>query len=354
MKKREVRYKYAVNEQGIIMSIDDAQKGEEKYFCLECHDEMVPKKGDTNAFHFAHKKAECNYDNYLHTLAELIIQKWYNESKEIKISVPVNEKCIDFESCLFKRGTCAHEANSPFYNLKKWFANCEREPKDTIDKYGYKPDLFLRNDDNPMNCIFIEIAVTHPCEPDKINSGIRIIEFVIKNEDDIKSIIDNIFICRNEKIRMYNFHSEEKFGIFENLELSLNKFYLFPSKKTNADYYFRCNKKNEIRGVFEITVDGNEFYLSVPREHSFFDIAIAYASQYYDDLKHCQLCKYQKLDYEGNRICPLHKKYGTSKFCSDNNPLECSFFQKNIGLIKKRIEILEDYKKKHPILIWQK
>ena len=99
MKEKEVRYKYAYDEQDNLVSIDDELKGNGKYFCPECHDEMVPRKGEHNAFHFAHKTAECKYDNYLHTLAELKIQKWYNESKEINISVPIKERCVDFESC---------------------------------------------------------------------------------------------------------------------------------------------------------------------------------------------------------------------------------------------------------------
>lgn len=354
MKKKEVRYKYAYNEQGDLVSIDDAQKGEGKYFCPECHDEMVSRKGGHNAYHFAHKKAECKYDNYLHTLAELLIQKWFNESKEIKISVPINERCIDFESCLFKRDGCVHETNSPFYDLKKWFTSCEREPNDTIAKYGFKPDLFLRDDANPKNCIFIEIAVTHPCELDKINSGIRIIEFVIESEDDIESIIKNNIIQRNNKIRMFNIHGKDKIGNIENFGLSLSKFYLFSSNKIYLDFYYRCHNRNENRGVFEITVNGDDYALSTPREHTFIDVALAYASQYYGDLKHCQLCRYQKNDSVGDRICTLYQKFGTSRYCSDNNPFECTYFKKDIPLIKTRIKILEDYKKDHPVLIWHK
>lgn len=354
MKEKKVRYKYAYNEQGDLVSIDDAQKGGGQYYCLECHDKMVPKKGECYAYHFAHKATECKYNNYLHTLAELLIQKWYNESTDIELSVPINETCVFFESCLFKKEGCIHVVNSPFHNLKKWYANCEREPNDTIAKYGFKPDLFLRDDANPKNCIFIEIAVTHPCELDKINSGIRIIEFVIESEDDIESIIKNNIIQANEKIQMYNFRGENKTRDIENNELSLSKFYLFPSKKVRADFHYKCHEKNENRGVFEIIVDGDEFALNTPKGHMFFDVAIAYACQFYGDLKHCNLCKYQKEDFYGNSICTLYKKYGTSRCCSDNNPSKCSYFRKDLALIKQRIEIFEEYKKEHPVLIWHK
>ncbi len=354
MNEKKVQYKYALNEQGDLVSIHDAQKGKNKFICPECHGEMIPRKGDHNAYHFAHKTTECKYDNYLHTLAELLIQKWYNESKSIKLSVPINEKCVDFESCLFKKIGCIHVVNSQFYDLKKWYNNCEREPNDTIAKYGFKPDLFLRDDGNTRNCIFIEIAVTHKCEPPKINSGIRIIEIFIDNEEDIETIIKNNLIQCNEKIQMYNFRGEDKTRDIENYELSLSKFYLFPSNKVHADFHFKCHEKNENRGIFEITVDGDELALNTPKDHMFFDIAIAYASQFYDDLKHCQLCRYQKNDSFGSRICALYKKYGTSRYCSDNNPSRCSYFQKDFALIRNRIEILEEYKKEHPVLIWQK
>lgn len=352
MAEKKVRYNYAFNEQGELVPIKKANKEEGKYFCPECHDEMTPKKGEHNAYHFAHKTAECKYDNYLHTLAELIIQKWYNESNEIKISVPIKERCKDFDDCLFKKEKCIQDGNSDFYNLKKWFANCEREPKDAIKKYGYKPDLFLKDESDSNKCIFIEIAVTHKCEPDKINSGIRIIEFFIDSVDDIEAIIKNNLIQSNEKTKMYNFHGEDKVVYLENPELSLNKFNLFPSKKVHAGYYIDCHKKNENRGVIEITVDGDDFSLNTPKGHMFFDVAIAYASQYYDDLKHCNLCKYQKTDFWGINICTLYKKFGTSKLCTDNDPLVCSYFKPNLELIKTRIKILEDYKKEHPVLIW--
>lgn len=354
MAEKNVRYKYAFNEQGELVPIIKANKEEGKYFCPECHSEMTPKKGEHNAYHFAHKTAECKYDNYLHTIAELIIQKWYNEAKEIKLSVPINERCIDFENCLFQRDGCVHETNSPFYDLKEWFTNCEREPKDTIAEYGFKPDLFLRNDTNPKNSIFIEIAVSHPSEPDKINSGIRIIEFIIESEDDIDSMIKNDIIKRNDKVRMFNIHGKDKIGNIENYGLSLSKFYLFSSKKVQIDFYYKCHKKNENRGIFEITVDGDEFVLYASKGHTFFDVALAYASQYYDDLRHCHLCKYQKFDIYGKRICALYKKFNTSKSCSDNNPFECSYFIKDLALIKTRIKILEEYKKDHPVLIWRK
>ena len=168
-----------------------------------------------------------------------------------------------------------------------------------------------------------------------------------------QSWVKNTIIQRNDKVRMFNIHGKDIIGNIENYGLSLSKFYLFSSKKIYTVFYYKCHNRNENRGIFEITVNGDEFVLSVPKDHTFFDVALAYASQYYDDLRHCHLCKYQKSDIYGNKICALYKKLNTPKFCSDNNPLDCTCFKKDLALIKTRIKILEDYKKDHPVLIWQ-
>lgn len=348
---KEVKYHYALNEQGELVSIHDVGRNEGKFFCPECHGEMIPKKGAHNAWHFAHKTETCKYDNYLHTIAEIMLQNWYNNSKEVYLSAPISEKCINYEKCVFKRDLCVHEANSKPYNLKKWFVNCEREPKDVEIKTGFRPDLFLRNNSNPNNIIFLEINVTHPCDIKKINSGYRIIEFDIESEDDIESIINNNFIQRSDKVRMYNIRGKEEFVNTRNIYFSLYKFYLHPSRKVHVDYHFSCQKLNENRGILEIIVDGNSFSLFSNKEHMFFEVALAYASKVDTGLKHCQLCKYQHLDFYDTKICALYKMHGTSKYCSENNAIECPYFKKDIDRIQQRIKIIEDYKKEHPILI---
>ena len=55
--KKTVKFGYALNEQGILVSIDDPKVVKGKYICPECQGEMIPQKGKYNANHFAHKSA---------------------------------------------------------------------------------------------------------------------------------------------------------------------------------------------------------------------------------------------------------------------------------------------------------
>lgn len=353
MKGNKVRYKYAFNESCELVSIERVLKDGSKYYCPECHDEMIPRKGKYNADHFAHKKSECKYDHYLHTIAELIIERWYNNSKNVCLSVPIREKCPENNKCFFfKDGrNCVQENNSKPFNLKQWFSICEREKPFNFGSSFLKPDLLLYNDKKPENSIFIEICVTHPCEPEKINSNIRIIEIVIKNEEDIESVIKNNLFKVGDNMRLFNFRGKDQIGNNIGFKSPLQKFCLFPSKKVHVDYYFDCHKINIYRGIFELILNKDDFTTFTSTDYGFFDVAIAMASQHHKDLKHCNLCKFQRLTFMGDNICKLYKKRGKAKLCSDNNALECSDFQRDENRINQCVNILEEYKREFPVII---
>ena len=56
----EIKYSYAKDLDGHIVHIEDAFQGG-IYYCPQCGNEMIPKMGDINAHHFAHKvECSCN------------------------------------------------------------------------------------------------------------------------------------------------------------------------------------------------------------------------------------------------------------------------------------------------------
>ena len=51
-----VLYEYGKNGNENIIHISEVDKNnQEKYFCISCNNELIPKKGPINEHHFAHK-----------------------------------------------------------------------------------------------------------------------------------------------------------------------------------------------------------------------------------------------------------------------------------------------------------
>lgn len=220
------KYLYALNESGELVKIQDAAKRESKFFCPYCRKEMIRKMGEKREWHYAHhikidkEDEDKHYNNYLHTLAEIKIMDWWNSGEEIKMNLQYNEICPCFKNCLSYNGN-----NNPFglrqnnickrnitrtINLNTIFGYCERE-KSFSTKEGKlcRADLFCHNKEDENDPLFLEIDCTNKCKEEKIHSGIRIIEFVIKSEEDIDAIIGKT-IAKGEKVHFYNVEEKEK------------------------------------------------------------------------------------------------------------------------------------------------
>ena len=95
------------------------------------------------------------------------------------------------KGCVFRKDEedyeCAKE-KVVVYDLKKFgYDNCEEEV--TID--GFIADLLLTSNSFHRPPILLEVAVTHPLEEEKMNSGLRIIEIPIKSEQDVEYHVNN-------------------------------------------------------------------------------------------------------------------------------------------------------------------
>lgn len=67
-------------------------------------------------------------------------------------------------------------------DLKKLFDTCEEE----VSYNGFRADLMLSSKEyTEREPIFLEISVTHDCEPEKLASGVQIIELKIADEKDV-------------------------------------------------------------------------------------------------------------------------------------------------------------------------
>ena len=354
VKKSDVKYRYALNENDELVEIQRAHIIGGTYHCPQCGKLMICKCGSKNAWHFAHNKAECDYNKYLHTVAEQRFLEWFNTSEDISLVLRTKGICNNANECRFYREyLCEKQINSDKFNLKQFFIHCEKEKAYEKNGHRYIADLLCRPKNDKNEPLFIEICVSHPCEQQKLDSGIRIIEFIIKSEDDIDEIEKNI-IKESEKIRLYNFHPKEIKSSPNQFEGMLRKFIVFKSKK-GYEGTINCNKLSNRRGLIELSIPYNGYNQEFLDDGGFFSIAFAVATKYDTALKHCCLCKYHIYDlWDGSGICKLYKKYGTNRYSSENDAQKCSYFQPDEDSIQKRIKKFDDYSKENPVDIWIK
>ena len=151
---------YALDERDALVHAKDVDKGAKaKFYCVHCHEEMICRKGHVRAPHFAHKSAECGYDQYLHSLAKRRICEWFNQAEKVEIRVPISLDCSEWKTCkwLYKEkrfskmtwGVCRKPGHKS-YDLKRWYHTCEEE-RDCIAPNGrqYRADIFCHNHQNP-------------------------------------------------------------------------------------------------------------------------------------------------------------------------------------------------------------
>ena len=75
-----VKYKYALDEQGRLVSIKQAyleRKEGHSYHCIGCDAGMIARLGEVRDWHFAHRgdKIHCGAETYLHMVAKRLIKE---------------------------------------------------------------------------------------------------------------------------------------------------------------------------------------------------------------------------------------------------------------------------------------
>lgn len=351
-----IQYRYALDDEGQLIEIKDAESKNKKFICPHCKSEMIKRCGNIKVWHFAHKKKKCDYNKYLHTVAEIKIADWFNSSEHVYLEYYSLTECPKYADCKLYKRKC-NKKNKKKIDLKAYFRNAQIEKVFYKNNHKFVADIFCENNKDKTNPLFIEICVTHQCEPQKIDSKIKIIEFLIKSESDIESIINNP-IKRCEYTIFHNFipQKESATNTSDTPQQYIQKFILFPSMKAHIEKDIECHKLQQRRGIFELSIHYDldledctpSFFLS----GGFYKVAFAVANKYLS-LKSCYLCKYQKYsDWDSTNICTLYKKYGTNKDCLQNNANDCPYFRMDIETNQERIKAFEKYKKSNPIDLW--
>lgn len=328
----------AKNKEGVTVDIQDVSKQNRKegYYCVVCGNEMIPALGEVREHHFRHKKdCNCNTETYLHKYAKYYIKKLFDNSKEFYISREVPERCCKYDNCEYRKDNYQCQTDyidckvhkKKRYDIKKYYDTCELES----EYKGFIADIKLYSKQNPqIKPIFIEIAITHKCEEEKLKSGIRIIEIEIPKISDDLSEIDNELTetkRRNKNqinINFYNFKFKE--------EPSSSPFNIHDF----TSYYINSNNK--------IQSENHEFpcsgYGSIKYSRS--TVEIHYCNKYgretisalinlkKRELKNCYVCKHFWKTYDLNKRCNVG-----NNITSPSQAVECPSYEYSITKAKR-------------------
>lgn len=305
--KNEIKYQYAIDyDNNAIVNINSINEKNRKndYRCISCKKKLFPRLGKIKVHHFAHaKECNCNPETYLHNLAKLSL---YNNLKNrLEKRDPLIFYSYYYNECnITINCSCRELFEKKELNLFDYYSKVCLETN--ID--DFVPDVCLCGLKNEnIGPIFFEIYVTHSCEPSKIFSGNRIIEFEVCDENDAIKLgqLNSIDIySSNYKLKSYNFKEHYK---KENLSKTCNKikyFVLFHSGMVltlDSKSFERCNKKNIAFSTHSCICEGTTFkkFLVSCLKKSII-------------VKSCYLCKYRNSYYE-DCVCNLRGK--TKKQC---------------------------------------
>lgn len=300
----DLKYKYAFDEKGDIVSIEGLTKETSKehtYKCIACGNELRPRAIDSKhrRAHFFHKgDVSCNKETYLHKLCKLHIKHKFENSDKFIISYSASKSCNN-HNCKLRNYNCHIEHETNQVDLKDYYDTCTIE---TTVK-GFVADLLLTNSkDTSITPILIEICITHPCEVEKRKSGLKIIEISINEEKDIDNLFTNDSLSENSndktenKIEFISF----KRNIKEKIIAPITRFIYYPSI---SDTPFLCKLKCDIANykicessIIELNIINKKLHSSY---HNY-DIACNWLA------KHTKIkCN----DYSGNTIGVREDEY---------------------------------------------
>ena len=160
-----IKYQYAENCSGNLVhinAIETNNRHAEKFTCIDCKQELIPRLGAIRARHFSHKSDSynCSKETYLHELGKRIFLETYTNCIENNIPFYIATSLFNKISTvckyygLFKTNYCINEIKK--YDLTQIFKIVEYEKI----QENFKPDLTLKNDHGEK--IFIPLGSNTP------------------------------------------------------------------------------------------------------------------------------------------------------------------------------------------------
>jgi hypothetical protein len=302
---KEILYTSALDENGNMIHIKDAEKGR-TYYCPECKSKFIVRKsGKTGKGskrpHFAHNNLtiNCTPEGVLHySFKKLLIdllERYRSESKTLLVNWKCNACSINYSKAnlLSKTATIKEE-----HNLKV----CQ-------------PDIALLDPEGEVKAA-VEIVVTHEPEENVLRyyerNGITLIQINLFSEEDLNKVEEKITnpdvvnFCLNQKCQNFRNHAAERKLIVADNRC---KRYRHPMQTCHVEV-------NSVFGAIRTTVlTENEMRLA-QSEGVRFKIREDKTTKENHLVISCMNCEIidEKIRFNNKRIRSKYRKYGPRRF----------------------------------------
>jgi hypothetical protein len=340
-----IKYRYAYDKNREIVHISNlskkSKKPEDKYICISCGKELIPKIGEVRKKHFAHKEVvSCSAETYLHILGKKIFIQEYTKCKKENIPFFIelnkNEVCDKCSKDIINFNfPCNLGKKIEKYNLLSYFPLVELEKKEN----EFIPDILLASLDR-KNKVFLEIAVTHSSSNDKLKSGYRVIELCIFEEYDLEIIKNHLLSEEDIKVNFFNFNKNIKVDkVRSECQKKLDLFIYFQNGKCKLfDGIYISEILNKLRRKNFIAYD-----ISANLEYDEDDYPTKFkyliSKMYFDgfEIKNCFICSFQGINFDNYDSDPIFCKL--FKFtCNSNKATSCNKFKVNFIYVNDLIK----------------
>lgn len=184
-----MRYRYATDEHGNMVDVLRLERVKgaamPAFACAGCSGTVVPVLSATRERHFRHKATSerpCSRETYLHKLAKALVAESFQAAVAagrpywLKLEVP--EVCRHWEKQF--GFVCKRERGVRQIDLTRYFDTVSVE----AGVEGFVADVLLSSSATGER-LLVEVVVSHECTPEKVASGLRILEIAIHEEVDL-------------------------------------------------------------------------------------------------------------------------------------------------------------------------
>lgn len=299
---KEGFYRYAVDDTGETVHVSTVNETNRHagYRCISCGGVLIPVLGKKNAHHFRHKTDECSYESYIHQLWKQYVFDYWNKTQHWGVTYYVEFSCAKVSSCGLNKANnnlcCNDNRFTESIDLKGKYDTCTIE-----GSYGgYRADLLLSNSNNPeIIPTFVEICYKHPCDEQKQNSGIPIIEIIVKDDNlhlpqnfiESPAIIPGqsnnnvgglVFILYGfDRVRRPT-HDVRRFSVYQD---ECGVVHGKVDDETISCHSIGTHLPNSMMEIFVLET-------AINKNFSLFEYGIGVAAKYGIEIKHCRRCRF--------------------------------------------------------------
>lgn len=317
-----VQYRFAKGGDGSTIEIGEldpetrAARG--PFVCFGCGGPLIARMGRQIAWHFAHARhAVCVAETQLHRLAKQLFYETYARCLERR--EPYN---------LFYAGRTACSRSEPLGELRCTVGERRAidltQYYDRVDMEGrvgrFVADVLLSSSKS-AHVLLVEIAVSHPCDAEKIAHGPRIVEISVSTEEGARSLREPALDATAGSVKTYNFGTTLHYADACGGEClnEVDVFTVYSSGKARLEHTTaaRAAAQEPKANVVYQVVRSDAMDVDLVKSWNFrAQVFKAYSRGV--DIKNCFLCRYQGESEERGRIfCRAKREHLQSNSAAD-------------------------------------